>query len=97
MEGMCVHRWLGTQKCFRKHGEHQNARRADKAFFSDEDFDDVEDKATYKSMLTRDERRFKTADRDGDGIATREEFTAFLHPEEFDYMKDVVVQVESAL
>lgn len=48
-------------------------------------------------MLTRDERRFKTADRDGDGIATREEFTAFLHPEEFDYMKDVVVQVEPIL
>lgn len=63
-------------------------------FISDEEFDDVEDKATYKSMLTRDERRFKTADRDGDGIATREEFTAFLHPEEFDYMRDVVVQVE---
>lgn len=61
----------------------------------DEEFDDVEDKATYKSMLTRDERRFKTADRDGDGIATREEFTAFLHPEEFDYMKDLVVQVLS--
>ncbi|KAK1877930.1 Calumenin [Dissostichus eleginoides] len=61
-------------------------------FYLDEEFDDVEDKATYKSMLTRDERRFKTADRDGDGIATREEFTAFLHPEEFDYMKDLVVQ-----
>lgn len=61
--------------------------------FSDEEFDDVEDKATYKSMLIRDERRFKTADRDGDGIATRAEFTAFLHPEEFDYMKDFVVQV----
>lgn len=44
-------------------------------------------------MLIRDERRFKTADRDGDGIATREEFTAFLHPEEFDYMKDLVVLV----
>lgn len=66
-----------------------------KALYLDEEFDDVEDKATYKSMLTRDERRFKTADQDGDGIATREEFTAFLHPEEFDYMKDVVVQVES--
>ena len=64
---------------------------------SDEEFDDVEDKATYKSMLRRDERRFKTADRDGDGIATREEFTAFLHPEEFDYMKGLVVQVESTL
>lgn len=61
--------------------------------FSDEEFDDVEDKDTYKSMLTRDERRFKNADRDKDGIATREEFTAFLHPEEFDHMRDVVVQV----
>lgn len=61
--------------------------------FAGEEFDDVEDKATYQSMLARDERRFKNADRDRDGIATREEFTAFLHPEEFDYMKDVVVQV----
>uniref|UniRef100_A0A8C3SVM4 EF-hand domain-containing protein n=1 Tax=Chelydra serpentina TaxID=8475 RepID=A0A8C3SVM4_CHESE len=42
-------------------------------------------------MLARDERRFKAADRDGDMVATREEFTAFLHPEEFDYMKDIVV------
>lgn len=48
-------------------------------------------------MLTRDERRFKTADRDGDGIATREEFTAFLHPEEYDYMRGVVVQVGATL
>lgn len=47
----------------------------------------------YKSMLKRDERRFKNADRDHDGIATREQFTAFLHPEEYDYMRDVVVQV----
>lgn len=61
--------------------------------FAGEEFDDIEDKATYQSMLSRDERRFKNADRDGDGIATREEFTAFLHPEEFDFMKDVVVQV----
>lgn len=63
-------------------------------WFAGEEFDDVEDKATYQSMLSRDERRFKKADQDGDGIATREEFTAFLHPEEFEYMKDVVVQVE---
>ncbi|XP_053300033.1 reticulocalbin-3 isoform X1 [Pleuronectes platessa] len=61
-------------------------------YYLDEEFDDVEDKATYKSMLRRDERRFKTADRDGDDIATREEFTAFLHPEEFDYMKELVVK-----
>ncbi|KAK2502754.1 hypothetical protein MC885_012711 [Smutsia gigantea] len=31
-------------------------------------------------------------DKDGDLIATKEEFTAFLHPEEYDYMKDIVVQ-----
>ncbi|XP_061829784.1 reticulocalbin-3 isoform X1 [Nerophis lumbriciformis] len=61
-------------------------------YYLGEEFDDVDDKATYKSMLTRDERRFRMADRDGDGIATREEFTAFLHPEEFDYMRDLVVQ-----
>ncbi|TRY59957.1 hypothetical protein DNTS_017615, partial [Danionella cerebrum] len=61
-------------------------------YYLDAEFDDVEDKASYKSMLARDERRFKSADRDGDGIATREEFTAFLHPEEFDYMKDIVIQ-----
>ena len=43
--------------------------------------------------MVRDERRFKMADRDGDMAATKEEFTAFLHPEEYDYMKDIVVQV----
>lgn len=62
-------------------------------FIPDTEFDDVDDKASYKAMLTRDERRFKTADRDGDGVATREEFTAFLHPEEFDHMRDIVIQV----
>ncbi|XP_051572727.1 reticulocalbin-1-like [Myxocyprinus asiaticus] len=61
-------------------------------FYTDEEFNDVEDKVSYKAMLTRDERRFKSADRDGDGLATREEFTAFLHPEEFDHMKDIVIQ-----
>ncbi|XP_077475246.1 reticulocalbin-3 isoform X1 [Stigmatopora argus] len=70
-------------------GEYKNTTYG---FYLGEEFDDIEDKDTYKSMLARDERRFKVADRDSDGIATREEFTAFLHPEEFDYMKDLVVQ-----
>ncbi|KAM4703928.1 reticulocalbin-3 [Rhinophrynus dorsalis] len=56
-----------------------------------EEFYDVADKETYRKMMKRDERRFKHADKDGDMIATREEFTAFLHPEEFGYMKDLVV------
>ncbi|MGH0142903.1 UNVERIFIED_CONTAM: hypothetical protein FKN15_047836 [Acipenser sinensis] len=52
---------------------------------------DPEDGFNYKQMMTRDERRFKLADKDGNLIATKEEFTAFLHPEEYDYMKDIVV------
>ena len=61
--------------------------------FLDDEFDDVDDKASYKAMLAKDERRFKGADVNRDGIATKEEFTAFLHPEEYDHMKQVVVVV----
>ncbi|MGH0133238.1 UNVERIFIED_CONTAM: hypothetical protein FKN15_005615, partial [Acipenser sinensis] len=56
-----------------------------------EEFQDATDQFSFKKMLPRDERRFKTADLDGDTAASREEFTAFLHPEEFDHMKDIVV------
>ncbi|XP_026107212.1 calumenin-B-like [Carassius auratus] len=45
----------------------------------------------YRQMMTRDERRFKMADYDGDMRANKEEFTAFLHPEEFNYMKDIIL------
>lgn len=62
-------------------------------FVLDDESEDLEDRDTYKAMHARDQRRFKMADKDGDGIATREEFTAFLHPEDFDYMRAVVVQV----
>lgn len=44
-------------------------------------------------MMARDERRFKVADRNGDLIADKLEFTAFLHPEDHEHMKDIVVQV----
>lgn len=33
------------------------------------------------------------ADQDSDLQANKEEFTAFLHPEEYDHMKDIVVLV----
>lgn len=56
-----------------------------------EEFEDATDQFSFKKMLPRDERRFKTADLNGDLAADREEFTAFLHPEEFDHMKDIVV------
>lgn len=39
----------------------------------------------------RDQRRWQLADRDNDGSLTKEEFTDFLHPEEAEHMRDVVV------
>ncbi|KAJ3612035.1 hypothetical protein NHX12_020312 [Muraenolepis orangiensis] len=46
----------------------------------------------YQHMMARDERRFKIADKNGDLMADKEEFTAFLHPEDYDHMKEIVVQ-----
>lgn len=57
------------------------------------DDSDPEDGYSYKQMMARDERRFKMADLDNDMKANKEEFTAFLHPEEYDHMKDIVVLV----
>lgn len=42
-------------------------------------------------MLDRDKRRWTVADIDGDGALTREEFAAFLHPEDSNRMKDIVI------
>lgn len=56
------------------------------------DLEQGDEHFSYKSMLTRDRRRWSVADRDGDDSLTREEFTDFLHPEESPYMRDIVVQ-----
>ena len=42
-------------------------------------------------MIKRDKNRWEYADQNKDGMLTKEEYTAFLHPEEFDHMKGVVV------
>lgn len=55
------------------------------------DDSDPEDGLSYRQMMDRDERRFKMADHDSDMKASKEEFTAFLHPEEYEHMKDIVV------
>lgn len=46
---------------------------------------------SYKAMLARDRRRWSVADRDGDDNLTRAEFVEFLHPEESEHMRDIVV------
>lgn len=50
-----------------------------------------DDSFSYLTMLKRDRRRWTTADLDGDDALTKEEFTAFLHAEEAEHMKDVIV------
>ncbi|CAL7935150.1 unnamed protein product [Xylocopa violacea] len=46
---------------------------------------------SYVAMLKKDRRRWSAADLDGDDALTKEEFSAFVHAEEADHMKDVVV------
>ena len=48
------------------------------------------DSVNYTALVERDHRRWKVADVNGDGKCTLEEFRSFLHPEEFDHMRDVV-------
>ncbi|KAG8182179.1 hypothetical protein JTE90_017130 [Oedothorax gibbosus] len=52
---------------------------------------DDSDIKMYKEMMQRDKRRWSTADKNGDGSLSKEEFQNFLHPEHADHMKDIVV------
>ena len=42
-------------------------------------------------MEGRDKKRWHTADEDKDGTLNKLEFKHFLHPEESDHMRDIVV------
>ncbi|VDN06190.1 unnamed protein product [Thelazia callipaeda] len=46
----------------------------------------------YQKMMSRDERRWKKADYDSNELLDRTEYGCFMHPEECDHMRDVVVQ-----
>lgn len=46
-----------------------------------------------KVPINRDRRRWDLADLDKNGRLTKEEFMYFLHPEEADHMKEIVVEV----
>ncbi|XP_037616656.1 calumenin-A [Sebastes umbrosus] len=46
----------------------------------------------YTDMMVKDERRFKAADRNGDVKLNKEELGAFLYPEEFDSMHNVLAE-----
>ncbi|XP_061551596.1 calumenin-B-like [Phycodurus eques] len=67
--------------------EYKNASYGD--LVDEPDSDD--DGFSYRKMMLRDKRRFKLADLDGDQNANRQELAAFIHPENFDHMHDIVV------
>ena len=51
---------------------------------------------SYKDMLRRDERRWKRAAKSEDlGGLTREQFQDFLHPEDVEHMRDIVIDVSN--
>jgi len=57
----------------------------------DGDLHEEEHGFSYKKMEERDNRRWNLADLDKDGELSQEEFKAFLHPEDQDHMRDIVV------
>ena len=44
-----------------------------------------------RKMENRDRRRWQTADENKDGALNKLEFKHFLHPEESDHMRDIVI------
>ena len=52
---------------------------------------DQEGGYNFKPMMDRDYRRWQKADSDGDGKLTKMEFQASLHPEDAEYMRDILV------
>jgi len=56
---------------------------------------DENERYDYRYMMNRDKRRWAKADQNGDGLLTKAEFSDFLHPEEVDRMKDVVIDVST--
>jgi Ca2+-binding EF-hand superfamily protein len=59
--------------------------------FLDEEGQEQEDGFSYQQMETRDARRWTMADQDHSGELDIQEFSAFLHPEDAEHMRDIVV------
>ncbi|KAK4474121.1 hypothetical protein MN116_003425 [Schistosoma mekongi] len=66
-------------------------KHMDELFGEDGDLED-EDDETKKTISARDKRRWATADVDGDGKLSKEEYLAFLHPEYEPRMRQVIIK-----
>lgn len=52
---------------------------------------DGEVEPEYAKMIDRDEKRWKEADADSDGLISQKEYECFMHPEDCEHMKNTVV------
>lgn len=60
-------------------------------FLEDDSYQESEeDGFSYSQMMARDRKRWDVADQNSDEHCSKEEFRAFLHPEEFEHMKNIV-------
>lgn len=59
--------------------------------FTEEDLAPNDERAVYKEMIVRDKRRWNKADLNKDSLLSKDEFIHFLHPEEAEHMRDIVV------
>ncbi|XP_014749008.1 PREDICTED: reticulocalbin-1-like [Sturnus vulgaris] len=64
----------------------------DRTFGDDEDFQGSPDPDSHRQLLLRSRRRFEAADEDKDGRLLEPELDAFLHPEDFPQLQELVVQ-----
>ncbi|XP_030826323.1 reticulocalbin-3-like [Camarhynchus parvulus] len=62
------------------------------SFGDTQDFGGSPDPEAHRKLLERSRRRFRAADEDGDGRLEAAELDAFLHPEDFPRLQDLVVQ-----
>nr|XP_039254291.1 calumenin-B-like [Styela clava] len=60
---------------------------------TDEDWKFGEEEGfSYKDMHKRDRKRWEVADLDDDDHCTKTELTAFIHPQDFDHMREIVFE-----
>jgi len=59
----------------------------------DDGEDEENERYDYRYMMNRDKRRWGKADQNGDGLLSKDEFADFLHPEEVDHMRGIVIDV----
>ncbi|XP_071948095.1 calumenin-B-like [Antedon mediterranea] len=54
--------------------------------------EDFKPELSYQKEISRNEKRFKSSDMDGDGVLNTEEYLPFHNPRIADHMKDIVIE-----